>query len=114
MSELVGLLLSYIECGNTTLSCAALQWKRTARDKWLMQIKHSLEGLHAREIVWGDAKPDDVLIDVRDDAYLVGFGGGYTRGWVDEELVNTREGDLQGLRRTADYLMELSVYWKFG
>lgn len=110
-SRIVGLLLSYIDCENMTLSCAAQAGERTSHDKWLKQITHSLKELHheARQIVWGDAKPDNVLIGVHDDAYLVDFGGGYTNGWVDKELMNTQEGDLQGLQRIAAYLAGLSV-----
>ncbi|KAF2467282.1 uncharacterized protein BDR25DRAFT_376225 [Lindgomyces ingoldianus] len=108
-SRIVGLLLSYIDCENMTLSCAAQAGERASHDKWLKQITHSLKELHARQIVWGDAKPDNVLIDMHDDAYLVDFGGGYTHGWVDKELINTQEGDLQGLQRIAAYLTGLSV-----
>jgi hypothetical protein len=108
-SRIMGLLLSYIDCENTTLSCAARAVDSVLHEKWLGQIVHSLKELHARGIVWGDAKPSNVLIDVHDDAYLVDFGGGYTRGWVDRELMNTKEGDSQGLGRIAAYLAELSV-----
>jgi hypothetical protein len=108
-SRIVGLLLSYIECENTTLSCAARAVDSVLHEKWLKQITHSVKELHAHGIVWGDAKPDNVLIDVCDDAYLVDFGGGYTRGWVDRELMNTKEGDLQGLGRISAYLAALSV-----
>jgi hypothetical protein len=45
-------------------------------------------------LIWEDEKPNNVLIDVHDDAYLVDSGGGYTKGWVDKELMNTQEGDL--------------------
>lgn len=54
--------------------------------------------------VLGDVKPDNVLIDTQDDAYIIDFGGGYTRGWVDKELANTAEGDLQGLQRISEFL----------
>ncbi|KAF1846718.1 uncharacterized protein K460DRAFT_367460 [Cucurbitaria berberidis CBS 394.84] len=108
-SRIVGLLLSYIDCENTTLSCAAYASEHILRERWLKQITHSLKELHTHQIVWGDAKPDNVLIDVHDDAYLIDFGGGYTNGWVDKELMNTQEGDLQGLQRITAYLARLSV-----
>lgn len=74
------------------------------RRKWLDQITRSIEGLHACGVVWGDAKPDNVLIDSQDDAYLIDLGGGYTKGWVDQEVANTVEGDLQGLQRVSEFL----------
>lgn len=102
--RIVGLLLSYIDCKNMTLSCAVRGSRSGEREKWWMQIKHSVAQLHERGIVWGDAKADNVLIDVHDDAYLIDFGGGYTRGWVDRELNNTQQGDLQGLGRIKEFL----------
>ncbi|KAF2669540.1 hypothetical protein BT63DRAFT_263871 [Microthyrium microscopicum] len=105
-SRIVGLLLSYIECGpHGPLSCE----RRTLTDislckKWLDQISNSLHALHANNIAWGDAKPANVVIDEHDDAYLIDFGGGYTAGWVDKELQNTIEGDLQSLSRIAKFL----------
>lgn len=78
--RIVRMPLSCIDCGDTTLSCAARASERTLRDNRLEQIKHSLKELHTQEIVWGDAKPDSILVDVNDDAYSIYFGGGYTNG----------------------------------
>lgn len=106
-ARIVGLLLSYIECDNRTLLCAGKHPKYASfRQKWLGQITRSLESLHAHGVIWGDAKPHNVLIDVQNDAYLTDFGGGYTDGWVDKELANTVEGDLQGLQRISEFLSE--------
>lgn len=105
--RIVGLLLSHIEFDNRTLLCAGTDPRYASmRHKWMDQITRSVEELHAHGVVWGDAKPDNVLIDVQDDAYLIDFGGGYTSGWVDKELANTTEGDLQGLQRISDFLFE--------
>lgn len=104
-TRIVGLLLSYIECNHTTLLCAGKGPEHASlRQKWIQQITHSLRELHAHGIVWGDAKPDNILIDKHGDAYLIDFGGGYTDGWVDKQLSNTMEGDLQGLERIVHYV----------
>ena len=106
-SRIAGLLLSYIDCGNKTLLCPGRGPNQASlREKWIQQITYWIHELHAHQIIWGDAKADNVLIDVLGEAYLVDFGGGYTKGWVDKELVNTVEGDLQGLERIAKYLSE--------
>lgn len=103
-SRVVGLLISYIERG-TPLSCdPRCLTDSSLCKKWLKQITHSLDQLHAHQITWGDAKPDNVLISKQDDAYLIDFGGGYTPNWVDQELANTVEGDRQGLERIAKFL----------
>lgn len=49
--RIVGLLLSYIDCKNKTLSCAAQASERTSHDNWLKQITHSLKEPHARQII---------------------------------------------------------------
>ncbi|GKZ31959.1 hypothetical protein AbraIFM66950_000958 [Aspergillus brasiliensis] len=105
--RIVGLLLSYIVCDNRTLLCAGNDPQYVSmRRKWLDQITRSIERLHNCGVVWGDVKPGNVLIDLQDDAYLIDFGGGYTRGWVDAEVANTPEGDLQGLQRLSVFLSD--------
>ncbi|KAK2924448.1 hypothetical protein FoTM2_014725 [Fusarium oxysporum f. sp. vasinfectum] len=56
--------------------------------------------LHEEGIVWGDAKPDNVLIDKDENAWIIDFGGSYTPGWVDEDKAETFEGDYQGKLHT--------------
>lgn len=36
--------------------------------------------LHEAGVVWGDAKAENVLIGTDDNAWVIDFGGGYTRG----------------------------------
>lgn len=49
-------------------------------------------------MVWGDVKPDNVMIRIESSQQvLVDFGGSYSEGWVDEELNETLERDLHGL-----------------
>jgi hypothetical protein len=45
-----------------------------------------------------------------DDAWVIDFGGGYTKGWVDQELLETLEGDEQALGRIDDSLK----IWSWG
>ncbi|EXJ82201.1 hypothetical protein A1O3_06014, partial [Capronia epimyces CBS 606.96] len=68
------------------------------------QIAQDLARLHQSGIVWGDVKPENVLIDKAAHAWLVDFGGSSTDGWVDKHLAETVEGDLQGLRRLGEFL----------
>ncbi|KAI9752049.1 MAG: hypothetical protein M4579_005777 [Chaenotheca gracillima] len=104
--RVVGLLLSYIDCNQTALCGVGTDPNRSSRrQKWIDQITSTLKALHAHQIVWGDAKPANILIDVHDDAYLIDFGGSYTNGWVDKELANTMEGDLQALDKITHYYL---------
>ncbi|QGI68592.1 hypothetical protein CEK26_012551 [Fusarium fujikuroi] len=105
-----GLLLTYIDCGHKTLCCAANP--RTARElkqTWAQQVNDTLQQLHAAGIIWGDAKSDNVLIDQKNNAWLIDFGGGYTDGWVPKELSGTMEGDLQGLKKINEFLLDGSL-----
>jgi hypothetical protein len=36
--------------------------------------------------------------------WVVDFGGGYTPGWIDEELQGTKRGDLQALEKIRQWL----------
>ncbi|KAF5247365.1 hypothetical protein FANTH_6456 [Fusarium anthophilum] len=74
------------------------------RQKWACQIRQSIELLHQNGLVWGDGKASNIIIDDKDDAWLVDFGGGYTRGWVDEELAETKQGDEQALEKIIELL----------
>lgn len=104
----LGLLLSYIDCDRATLNCIDGQDPEYSqlRHKWFDQVSRTLEQFHAHGIVWGDAKAANVLLDVNDDAYLVDYGGGYTKGWVEKEKSDSIEGDLQGLGNIRQWLFE--------
>ena len=72
--------------------------------KWAEQTEEILHGLHGMGVFWGDAKADNVLIDVNDDGWLIDLGGGRTDGWVSEKLQDSIEGDLEGLRLIRHFL----------
>ncbi|KAF8864637.1 hypothetical protein BDZ45DRAFT_669409 [Acephala macrosclerotiorum] len=104
-NQLIGLLLTYVECDFLTLTCAAKpDTPASTKQKWVDQVTGILTQLHKAGIVWGDAKPDNVVIDKNGDAWIVDFGGGYTRGYVEREKAGTIEGDLQGLEKTVEYV----------
>lgn len=79
--------------------------QKDTREKWRRQIKEAVDSLHKVDIVWGDAKPSNVVIDDLDnDAWLIDFGGGWTEGWVDKNLQNTKAGDQQAVERMLKFL----------
>ncbi|PGH35247.1 hypothetical protein GX50_01943 [[Emmonsia] crescens] len=106
--HVMGLLLSYIDCRGATLHCIDGRDPKYSelRQKWGDQISHTLKCLHSRGIIWGDAKAANVLIDANGDAYSIDFGGGYTKGWVEKEMANSIDGDLQGLESIKRHLFE--------
>ncbi|KAM0193113.1 hypothetical protein ACHAPI_007843 [Fusarium lateritium] len=76
------------------------------RQKWTLQISATIKCLHEHGLIWGDGKSSNIVIDEQDDAWLIDFGGGFTEGWVDEELAETKEGDEQALTKITELLCE--------
>ncbi|PWI66191.1 hypothetical protein PCL_05409 [Purpureocillium lilacinum] len=101
-----GLLLTYVNCRRSTLACAASKASTPTilRQKWATQIRDAVHQLHSADIVWSDAKPENVLIDEDKNAWVVDFGGGYTEGWVPKELAGTKGGDLLGLEKIIAFV----------
>lgn len=77
--RIIALLLSWINCRNKTLTCALdPETSSTLREKWNQQLTKAMNCLNEAGIVWGDAKPANILIDEDEDAWIIDFGGGYT------------------------------------
>ncbi|KAH7172981.1 hypothetical protein DER46DRAFT_499272 [Fusarium sp. MPI-SDFR-AT-0072] len=74
------------------------------KHKWASQVRQTIETLHRHELIWGDGKPSNIIIDEQDNAWPIDFGGGYTRGWIDEDLAETKEGDEQALEKIVELL----------
>ncbi|KAI2044691.1 hypothetical protein LOZ43_006283 [Ophidiomyces ophidiicola] len=108
-TRLVGLLLTNIENKGTLKELAP--WSDCANNDrlcWSRPIHQSVEQLHNADVVWGDAKPENVLIDTKGDAWLIDFGGSYTPGWIDKDKRETVEGDWQGVQRIDEWLTKYS------
>jgi serine/threonine protein kinase len=74
------------------------------RKRWFEQISDAIHSLHRDGYVWGDVKAANVLIDKDGNACLIDFEGGSDPDWIDYDLSDTKEGDLQGLGRLRDFL----------
>ena len=62
--------------------------------------------LNEASIVWGDAKPANILIGEDKDAWIIDFGGGHTQGWVRKDQMETTEGDQAGLLNIKELLRQ--------
>jgi len=105
-SGVIGFLTNYIETSDDLGDLISLFNKVVTipisrREKWGGQIKYIVEQLHGQGVIWGDASPRNVLIDIDDNAWLVDFGGGYN---IDPKLMDTMEGDMEGLRAVYEFL----------
>lgn len=77
---------------------------------WKEQITSAVQLLHTNGMVWGDVKPDNVMIERSTGrAILIDFGGGHNERWVEAKLQETKEGDLQGLSRLVQHISNLKT-----
>src|SRR6266480_4022953 len=87
-NDIIGILEEYIQPSAEPSTLRRVNVEAIAesrRRKWASQIRHSVSILHGIGVVWGDAKAENVLIDVDDNAWIIDFGGSWTEGWVDKE-----------------------------
>lgn len=106
--RIAGLLLTNIDHGRYTngplFEDCLLHVRIALRQRWVKQIRETVEQLHDAGLVWGDAKAENVMIDTNDDAWLIDLGEGYTRGRVGKDKAGTKEGDPQGLAKILEHL----------
>ncbi|EMC91813.1 hypothetical protein BAUCODRAFT_305789 [Baudoinia panamericana UAMH 10762] len=74
------------------------------RDRWAAESERMKNVLHEHNIVWGDAKADNFMVDKNDDLWIIDFGGSYTEGWVDAGIKETAKGDDMGVEKIANAL----------
>ncbi|KAK4452212.1 hypothetical protein QBC34DRAFT_321442, partial [Podospora aff. communis PSN243] len=105
--HIIGLLREWIPSGirgGRLKEVCTFTTDKKRREKWATQIRETVDHLHGIGLVWGDGNPSNVIIDSNDDAWLIDLAGGWTGGWVDEEIAGTREGDEQAVGNIFKYL----------
>jgi len=101
-----GLLYEWIDTGldRTLTWMVDSKTPIATREKWATQIRETVAKLHDLDVVWGDVKSENVLIDKDGNAVIIDLEGGFTRGWVDSDKSGKLEGDLQGLERMTNFI----------
>ncbi|EEH17451.2 hypothetical protein PABG_00014 [Paracoccidioides brasiliensis Pb03] len=103
--EICGILITCIKFRRTLASRNEIRKAAPyLRETWIHQLKEMVNEFHKAGIIWGDVKPGNVLIDMENNLWIIDFGGSYTPGWVDEKLMETVEGDLQGLSKIINFI----------
>lgn len=103
--KIIGYVSAYIEGQTLNEVSEACE---SQKKKWKHQLRCALQWLHERGIVWGDAKPDNIIVDRNDDGVmLIDFDGGGTDGWVDAEVCGSKRGDLQAEQRIREFIDSL-------
>jgi serine/threonine protein kinase len=106
--RVVGLLLSYVESckgyGRNTLQSMSGTFIQEHCSRIIRELEHLIQALHGSNLVWGDAKPGNILVDKDGSIWLIDFGGSFTIGWVDQHNHDSKAGDLQGLERIKRWL----------
>ncbi|KAF3764645.1 hypothetical protein M406DRAFT_70826 [Cryphonectria parasitica EP155] len=77
---------------------------QSQREQWAKEAEEIKTILHEHDIVWGDAKGDNFVVDSSGDLWIIDFGGSYTEGWVDPEIAETKKGDDMGIEKVVNAL----------
>ncbi|KAM0810018.1 putative Protein kinase domain-containing protein [Seiridium cardinale] len=103
-SEIMGFLQTNIEDPTPLTTMLDSDVIEEKREKWAWETQRMVQLLHDNDIVWGDAKADNFMVDRYGDLWIIDFGGSYTDGWVDPELMETEEGDDMGVEKIVNAL----------
>jgi tRNA A-37 threonylcarbamoyl transferase component Bud32 len=74
------------------------------REAWASEAERMKNVLHEHDIIWGDAKADNFLVDKNDKLWIIDFGGSWTEGWIDPEIKETIEGDDMAMEKITNAL----------
>ncbi|KAM0331571.1 hypothetical protein ACHAQA_003250 [Verticillium albo-atrum] len=102
--RLRGLIYDFIESEERLTWAIGESTPLGLKEKWASQIKDTVTKMHRLDVIWGDVKADNVLIDKDRNAVIIDLEGGITQGWVDHENEGTVRGDLQGLEKMTDFI----------
>ncbi|KAI1157751.1 hypothetical protein F5B18DRAFT_643738 [Nemania serpens] len=113
--RIIGILEQYIPTGTPSdlgeLRDEGIEVSAERIKKWAARVRGTVDLLHEIGVVWGDGKPHNILIhEETDEAWLIDFGGSYTHGWVDEELMETLEGDEQAVDKILEFLVRMDTH----
>ncbi|OAG02097.1 uncharacterized protein CC84DRAFT_1189419 [Paraphaeosphaeria sporulosa] len=103
-TEVMGLLLSVIKGATPLTHLFDQSVDPSLRKCWSDKVESYVAQLHEHDIIWGDAKADNFMVDKNDELWIIDFGGSYTEGWVDPELKETIEGDDMGVEKIQNAL----------
>ena len=91
---ILGMLLDRIDNGETLAKWInGCDPARSLKEKWNNQIRDIVRVLHRHGIMWGDVKPDNIIIDRDRNSWVVDLGGVFYSGHVDRDVMETVEGD---------------------
>lgn len=103
--HIAGLLLTPIPHPTPLTRLLDSEVPEQQRAAWAKDVARMVEVLHENDIVWGDAKGDNFLVDGEEEkVWIIDFGGMYTEGWVDKEIKETEEGDWMGTEKIVNAL----------
>jgi len=105
-SEFIGFLLTDISKPTPLIRFIDEDISQAKRKKWAKEVERVTDLLHEYDIIWGDAKADNFVLDADEKLWIIDFGGNYTEGWVDAEKAETMEGDEQGIEKILNALCD--------
>lgn len=105
--DIIGVLREWVQpssYGSTLRDMNPSAIPNGLKKKWSDQIRETVDKLHELGVVWGDGKASNVVVDQENDIWLIDFAGGWTEGWVDEELADSVDGDNQAVKNISRFL----------
>jgi hypothetical protein len=88
----------------TPLTCCISSGPQHKRDAWASEAEAIKNTLHDHDLIWGDAKADNFLVDKHDKLWIIDFGGSWTEGWIDPEIKETVQGDDMAMEKITNAL----------